>query len=81
MDLCLDVHILMWYYELVMHCKLGTCHKYLICSAADLWLMHELNVGVYFGCNIAIGQLVVMIVFIEGLGSVVGKSWMMRPRW
>ena len=73
-DLCISACILMWSYELVMHFKLETCPKYLICVAADLWLMHELNVGVYFGCNIAIGQLVDVLVFKEGLGSVVERS-------
>lgn len=29
MDICLSVLILMWSFELVMHCKLGACPKYL----------------------------------------------------
>ena len=37
-DLCLSAHILMWSYKLVMHCKLGTCPKYLFYVATDLWL-------------------------------------------
>ena len=39
--------------------------------------MHGLNVGVYFNCNLATGRLVAVLVFIEGLGSVVSR-WSSR---